>query len=152
MTREKLAQIRRVEQRAACATLGVSEIEFLDYDDGQLQPTLDLRRDLVRALRQYQPEVVLTNDPTALFLGDQYINHPDHRAAAQAAIEGRTVYGHAGLAIASAENVMNAWFIGFVRDGEEAYAVAVLLEDVSDAELAAEVGGLALRAALEQAD
>jgi cell division protein FtsI/penicillin-binding protein 2 len=72
--------------------------------------------------------------------------------AARAAIEGRTVYGHAGLAIASAENVMNAWFIGFVRDGEEAFAVAVLLEDVSDAGLAAEVGGLALRAALEQAD
>jgi LmbE family N-acetylglucosaminyl deacetylase len=87
MTREKLGKIRRAEQRAACATLGVSEVMFLGYDDGQLQPTLDLRRDLVRAIRQYKPEVVLTWDPTALFLGDSYINYPDHRAAAQAALD-----------------------------------------------------------------
>jgi peptidoglycan glycosyltransferase len=73
-----------------------------------------------------------------------------HGAAARAAIEGQTVYGHAGLAIASAENAVNAWFIGFVRNGDDAYAVAVLLEDTSDAGLAAEVGGLALQAALEQ--
>ena len=87
MTVEKLTEIRRVEQRAACAVLGVSEVVFLGYDDGRLQPTLELRRDLVRVLRQYQPEVVICQDPTALFGSDQYINHPDHRAAAQAAID-----------------------------------------------------------------
>ncbi len=87
MTREKLAEIRRAEQRAACATLGVSEVVFLGYDDGQLQPTLDLRRDLVRVIRQYKPEVVIAWDPTMMFLGDDYINHPDHRAAAQAALD-----------------------------------------------------------------
>ena len=87
MTREKLAEIRRAEQRAACATLGVSEVVFLGYDDGQLQPTLDLRRDLVRAIRQHKPEVVIAGDPTRVFSGENYINHPDHRAAAQAAID-----------------------------------------------------------------
>lgn len=87
MTREKLAEIRRSEQRAACAILGVNEVVFLGYDDGELQPTMELRRDLVRAIRQYKPEVVLTGDPTALFSGDYYINHPDHRAAAQAALD-----------------------------------------------------------------
>ena len=87
MTREKLAEIRRTEQRAACAALGVSEVVFLGYDDGQLQPTLDLRRDLVRAIRQYKPEVVIAWDPTTLFMGDDYVNHPDHRAAAQAALD-----------------------------------------------------------------
>ena len=87
MTREKLAEIRRSEQRAACSILGVSEVVFLGYDDGELQPTMELRRDLVRAIRQYKPEVVLTGDPTALFSGDYYINHPDHRAAAQAALD-----------------------------------------------------------------
>jgi len=87
MTVEKLTEIRRVEQRAACAVLGVSEVVFLGYDDGRLQPTLELRRDLVRVLRQYRPEVVICQDPTALFRSDQYINHPDHRAAAQAAID-----------------------------------------------------------------
>lgn len=87
MTRERLAEIRRAEQRAACAVLGVDTIIFLGYDDAQLQPYLELRRDLVRVIRQYKPEVVLTGDPTMLFGGDRYINHPDHRAAAQAALD-----------------------------------------------------------------
>jgi LmbE family N-acetylglucosaminyl deacetylase len=87
MTRERLAEIRRTEQRAACATLGVNQVQFLGYDDGQLQPTLELRRDLVRAIREHKPEVVITGDPTVLFSGNGYINHPDHRAAAQAAVD-----------------------------------------------------------------
>jgi LmbE family N-acetylglucosaminyl deacetylase len=87
MTRERLAEIRRTEQRAACATLGVGDVVFLGYDDGQLQPTLEVRRHLVRAIRHYKPEVVLTADPTRLFSGDRYINHPDHRAAGQAALD-----------------------------------------------------------------
>jgi len=87
MTRQKLAEIRRAEQRAACDILGVSEVVFLGYDDGQLQPTLELRRDLVRLIRRYKPEVVITGDPTRVFWDDKYINHPDHRAAAQAAVD-----------------------------------------------------------------
>jgi LmbE family N-acetylglucosaminyl deacetylase len=67
--------------------LGVSEVVFLGYDDGQLLPTLDLRRDLVHAIRQHKPEVVIVSDPTRLLVGDQYINHPDHRAAGQAALD-----------------------------------------------------------------
>lgn len=87
MTRERLAEMRRAEQQGACRILGVEEILFLGYDDGQLQPTLELRRDLVRAVRRHKPEVVLTSDPTTLFRGDRYINHPDHRAAGQAALD-----------------------------------------------------------------
>lgn len=87
MTRERLAKIRRAEQRAACATLGVSEVRFLGYDDGLLQPTLELRRDLVRTIRQQKPEAILTSDPSRFFSGDHYINHPDHRAAGQAALD-----------------------------------------------------------------
>ena len=87
ITREDLAEIRRAEQRAACATVGVSEVVFLGHDDGQLEPTLELRRELVRAIRQHKPEVVITWDPTRLFVNGDYINHPDHRAAAQAAID-----------------------------------------------------------------
>jgi LmbE family N-acetylglucosaminyl deacetylase len=87
MTPEKLAEVRRAEQRAACATLGVAEVEFLGYDDGQLEPTLALRRDLVRAIRHHRPEVVIVGDPTRVFMGDSYINHPDHRAAAQAGLD-----------------------------------------------------------------
>ncbi len=87
MTRERLAEIRRAEQRAACTALGVTDVVFLGHDDGELQPTLALRRELVRAIRRYKPEVVLAGDPQALFGGDEYINHPDHRAAAQAALD-----------------------------------------------------------------
>lgn len=87
MTRERLAAIRRQEQQEACRILGVDDVIFLGYDDGMLQPTLELRHDLVRAIRQHKPEVVICGDPTVFFYGDQYINHPDHRAAAQAALE-----------------------------------------------------------------
>jgi LmbE family N-acetylglucosaminyl deacetylase len=87
MTREQVAAVRRQEQRDACRVLGVAEVVFLGYRDGLLQPTLELRRDLVRMLRKYQPEAVFCGDPTAFFYGEDYINHPDHRAAAQAALE-----------------------------------------------------------------
>ncbi|MFH1085711.1 MAG: PIG-L deacetylase family protein, partial [Chloroflexota bacterium] len=87
MTRERLADIRRAEQRAACARLGVADVVFLGHDDGTLEPSLALRRELVGVLRDRQPEVVLTFDPTHFLGGDGYINHPDHRAAAQAALD-----------------------------------------------------------------
>ena len=87
MTRERLAEIRRAEQRAACETLGVTDVVFLGYNDAELEPTLALRRDLVRVVRRYRPEVVIAMDPTRVFSGDRYINHPDHRAAAQAALD-----------------------------------------------------------------
>lgn len=87
MTRKKLARLRRKEQRAACATLGVRQVIFLGYEDGQLEPTLELRRDLVRVIRQHKPNIVLAIDPTVMFFGDDYINHPDHRASGQAALD-----------------------------------------------------------------
>jgi len=87
MTRERLAQIRQAEQRAACQELGVAEVVFLGHNDAELQPTLALRRELVGAIRQHKPEVVITMDPTRLFSHHGYINHPDHRAAALAALD-----------------------------------------------------------------
>ncbi len=67
--------------------MGVGDVVFLGYNDGQLQPTLDLRRDLVRVIRQYKPDALIAWDPTTLLISDEYINHPDHRAAAQAALD-----------------------------------------------------------------
>lgn len=87
ITREELARIREAEQRAAARVVGVDEVVFLGYRDGEVEPTLGLRRDLVREIRRFQPDTVICFDPTQLFLGDEYINHPDHRAAAQAAID-----------------------------------------------------------------
>jgi len=85
-TREAVIARRRAEQERAAARLGATVLT-LGYEDGVLQPTLELRRDLVRVLRQVRPDIVLANDPTMWFRHRQYINHPDHRAAGQAALE-----------------------------------------------------------------
>ena len=86
MTSEQLAAIRRAEQIAAADVVGANCI-FLGHDDGFLQPTLELRKELVRLIRQYKPTAVVCGDPTMFFPSDTYINHPDHRAAAQAALD-----------------------------------------------------------------
>jgi LmbE family N-acetylglucosaminyl deacetylase len=83
---DELVHIREAEQRAACAALGVQQVLFLGYADGTLQPTLELRRELTRIIRQLKPDRVVSGDPEAVFYGDEYINHPDHRAAAEAAL------------------------------------------------------------------
>ncbi len=87
MTKQELARIREQEQRRACAVLGVEHVEFLHYPDGMLQPTIDLRRDLTRLIRKYKPHVVITGDPTVRFYGNSYLNHPDHRVAADVALD-----------------------------------------------------------------
>jgi LmbE family N-acetylglucosaminyl deacetylase len=85
--KQALAELREQEQRAANAVLGVAETVFLRYPDGELEPTIPLRKDLARLIRQYKPDTVLTGNPEAWFYGTDYVNHPDHRAAAQAACE-----------------------------------------------------------------
>jgi len=71
---------------AASAAVGVKDTRFLGYPDGTLQPTLELRRDLTRILREVKPDRVVCQDPRTVFFGDGYINHPDHRAAGEAAL------------------------------------------------------------------
>jgi LmbE family N-acetylglucosaminyl deacetylase len=87
MTKTQAIIIREAEQRAAAKVCGVDEVVFLREPDGMLVPTLDLRRKLVREIRRFRPEVVICGDPTVLWAGDNYINHPDHRAAATAAVD-----------------------------------------------------------------
>ena len=55
--------------------------------DGMLQATLELRKRLVREIRRFRPEVIICGDPTIVWAGNDYINHPDHRAAAMAALD-----------------------------------------------------------------
>lgn len=86
MTRERLASLREAEQRAAAKVVGVERVEFLGYEDGLLEPTLEAREKIVRLIRQVRPEVVVTTDPTTRYFGEQYINHPDHRAAGEATL------------------------------------------------------------------
>ncbi len=79
MTSEKLIEIREAEARAAAKVLGVKDVIFLRYKDGELVHTLDLRREVVRQIRLKKPDTVVTSDPTAYWYGTGYVNHPDHR-------------------------------------------------------------------------
>jgi LmbE family N-acetylglucosaminyl deacetylase len=83
---EALAVTRQAEQRAAAAVVGVQDVRFLGYKDCTLQPTMELRRTLTRIIRELRPDRVVCQDPTTVLVNDSYINHPDHRAAGEAAI------------------------------------------------------------------
>jgi len=83
---EDLAVIREKEQRAAAAVVGAKDVVFLRYPDGTLQNTLELRKDLVRQIRRYKPDVLVCQDPENRY-SDGYINHPDHRAAGDTALD-----------------------------------------------------------------
>lgn len=87
MSKKRAAEIREAEQRAAAKIIGAQEVIFLQEPDGMLQATIELRKKLVREIRRFRPEVVVCGDPTIVWAGDSYINHPDHRAAATAALD-----------------------------------------------------------------
>jgi LmbE family N-acetylglucosaminyl deacetylase len=87
MTSEQLIPIREAEERAAAARLGVQDVVFLRFPDGELQSTLDLRRQLARMIRLKQPDIVVTSDPTVRWYGSNYLNHPDHRVIADVALD-----------------------------------------------------------------
>ncbi len=87
MTSQKLALIREDEERCAAAVLGVKDVVFLRYPDGELQPTLGLRKDIVRQIRLRKPDILVTNDPTVYWFGSRSVNHSDHRAIGEAALD-----------------------------------------------------------------
>jgi LmbE family N-acetylglucosaminyl deacetylase len=86
MTPEKLAAIRQQEQQAAAKVLGVKRVIFLEEPDGELEPSLDLRRRVVAEIRRFKPDVVITQDPSRYFYANTRINHADHRAAGEVAL------------------------------------------------------------------
>jgi LmbE family N-acetylglucosaminyl deacetylase len=87
MTKAQAAQIREAEQTAAAAVVGVHDVVYLREPDGMLEATIALRKRLVREIRRFKPDTVIVGDPTVVWTGGDYINHPDHRAAALAAID-----------------------------------------------------------------
>ena len=83
----ELAARRVREQEAAAAEIGVARVDFLDEPDGQVEPTLRLRERVTRVIRSYRPEVVMTHDPTVLFVNNEWVNHADHRAVGQVTVD-----------------------------------------------------------------
>ena len=86
MTAERLVPLRREEQRAAAAVLGVKEVHFLDHVDGELTYNKDFMRDIVRLIRKVKPYAVFSHD-TGQIVRNIFINHPDHRACGEVTLD-----------------------------------------------------------------
>ena len=85
----QLKATRMAEQIASAAEVGVTDVRFFEdkYQDGILEPTLELRKDITRVIRDVRPNLVVTFDPEVIIVkGRDYINHPDHRAVALATL------------------------------------------------------------------
>jgi LmbE family N-acetylglucosaminyl deacetylase len=88
MTPQKLTKIREAEQRAAVKAIGGKGVTFLGYPDGGLEITMELKKEVVKVIRTIKPDVVITMDPSVLYSATRgFINHPDHRAAGQVALD-----------------------------------------------------------------
>ena len=80
---EELRRTREAEQEAAAAVLGVKDCVFLRFNDGELEYNLTMRGEVVRQIRRFKPETIISWDP----LTRNYRMHPDHRVTGQLALE-----------------------------------------------------------------
>jgi LmbE family N-acetylglucosaminyl deacetylase len=117
--RAEIAPMRRKEQTAAAACVGVHDLRFLGYPDGRVEATLGLRRDLARVIRQVRPDRLVCPTPERNY-ARMPPSHPDHRAVGSAALDAvypdarnpyafPELYGEEGLA---AWTVREVWMQG----------------------------------------
>ncbi|CAN5327004.1 PIG-L family deacetylase [soil metagenome] len=110
--REQMPLLRRAEQTAAAAVVGVTELRFLGYPDGRLYPNHDLRRDISRVIRQVRPQRILTQSPERVW--DRLpASHPDHRVTGDATVDAvypdsRNPFAHPELL---ADDRLEAWTV-----------------------------------------
>ena len=117
--REQMPALRRGEQIAAAAAVGVTDVRFLGYPDGRLYVTHELRRDISRVIRQVRPQRLLTQSPERVWarLG---ASHPDHRATGEATVDAvypdaRNPFAHPELLAdegLAAWTVRDLWLMG----------------------------------------
>jgi len=119
--RADMARLRREEQRAAAAELGVTDITFLGYPDGRLTPTIELRRDVSRVVRRFRPERLVCQSPERNWerIGS---SHPDHLATGEAAVcaaypDARNPFAHPELLLEGLEphSVSEVWLMASPR-------------------------------------
>jgi LmbE family N-acetylglucosaminyl deacetylase len=86
VTRTEMAAVRQAEQTAAAKQVGVHDLHFLGYPDGQVEPSLALRRDIARKIRLLRPDRVVCPSPDRNYarIG---VSHPDHRAVGSASLD-----------------------------------------------------------------
>jgi LmbE family N-acetylglucosaminyl deacetylase len=137
--REQMPVLRRAEQEAAAAVVGVKDVRFLGYPDGRLELTLDLRRDISRVIRQVRPQRVVTSSPERVWerIG---ASHPDHMTVGESAL--RAVYPDARNPFAFPELLddegLEAWAVSEVWLGASPRADhAVDVTEVIDRKFAA---------------
>ena len=137
--REQMAPLRRAEQTAAAAAVGVTDVRFLGHPDGRLELTLDLRRDISRVIRQVRPQRVLTSSPERFYerIG---ASHPDHMTVGESTL--RAVYPDARNPFAFpellAEEGLDAWTVSEVwLSGSPRADHVVDVTDVVDRKFAA---------------
>jgi LmbE family N-acetylglucosaminyl deacetylase len=84
----QLVKMRQAEQLQAGKILGIKEIKFAGFIDGELINSPEVRKVIVRRIRELKPDIVISNDPTFVYRTDPgFINHPDHRVAGQATLD-----------------------------------------------------------------
>jgi len=110
--RSEIPRIRRAEQTAAAACLGVTDVRFLGYRDGELTVSHDLRRDISRVIRQVRPDLLLTQSPERNW-ARIYASHPDHMGGGEAAVQAvypdaRNPFAHSSLL---ADEGLEAWTV-----------------------------------------
>lgn len=141
--RSEVGPLREAEQLAAAKCLGVTDVRFLRYADGTLTPTLELRKDLSRVIRQVRPDVVVLPSPERNLDGSIYASHPDHIAAGEAAFcavypDSRNPWAHRSLATdegLEAWTVRETWVVSSGLAQQSLHAVDIT--DVFDRKLAA---------------
>jgi len=138
MSRTDMAALRREEQRAAAAEVGVTEVVFLGYPDGRLVPSIELRRDISRQIRRIRPERLVCQSPERLWdrIG---ASHPDHLAAGEASVssaypDARNPFAHPELLEEGLEPhaVAEIWMMASPRSNR-----AVDITDTFDTKIAA---------------
>ncbi|MFC7330135.1 PIG-L deacetylase family protein [Marinactinospora rubrisoli] len=114
-----MALRRQAEQRAAAAEVGVADVRFLGYPDGRLTPSLELRRDITRVIRQVRPQLVVLPSPERNWERIA-VSHPDHLATGEAALsavypDARNPHAHPELLTEeglAAWTVREVWLVG----------------------------------------
>lgn len=79
---KELIGVREKEQQDAAKILGVSEVKFLRYEDQNIEDTPGFRKDIVRQIRAFRPELVITSDPHR-----RYVWHRDHRIVGRVVLD-----------------------------------------------------------------
>lgn len=83
----RVGERREAEQILAAEEIGVASVDFLGERDGEVEVSLRLRERVTYAVRRIRPDVVMTHDPTVLFVNNEWVNHPDHRAVGQVTVD-----------------------------------------------------------------